>query len=1385
MVNKLTTQEGNGLRRLLIMFAAVVGLTMSLDAAAEVDQFSFKHITMLDGLSSNKVNNIYRDQEGFVWISTAWGLNQYDGYSMRHFLHDDTDSSSLSENNVQWVRDIAGERLLVKMFRHFAIFDKHTEKFEDVTDAIFREVGPMPHESVVMVDSENNIWIAQGAKCMVYSTTDNTFLQNDIGNYTGGNGITDMTQCGDLRMAVYGDGTIAEFGGDLNTKYAELQHYSTPLENEPEGKHKLLVDHIGNIWVSTDNVYGVWRMDKMTNTWTHLTYSKEGKIRVPDFVISGMVEDTDGRIWIASDHGGINVIDQEQGVTYEIRSRKNDSRSLASDGVNCITADSQGCIWLGDVSLGVSVYAEPMFKFQIDDLSIDQVDRDFVAQVNCIAEDTEGHVWYGTDKFGVLRIDEKTGEQRLFRANANDASALSSDIIVGLCPDNTGGMWIGTYLGGLCHWNGSRFERYKGRSDVAPAAAFENIWTACYDPAGNFYVGSLGKGIAVRNAATGQWKQYIHDPEGKTNGLTSDFVMKIVCLKDGRMMIGTSEGVCVLDGATGAFSDTKWDPVLSSRVVDLFCDSRGQAWVCSENGVHVLDGKDFHVLTTLDHTSGLLTDMAMSVMEDARREVWVATTYGITNVDLKRGASGDSIEVKTYHYNEQDGFISGSVNERSICRLKSGKMVVGRYNGINSFVPENIRYNNEVPVVHITGLSVLGHKVGIGEEIEGHALLDEALTYKERIELPYGVNMFNIVFSTLSNILPEKVTYNYKLEGLSDKWITTKQNNVRFTNLTPGTYTFRIGATNCDGLASKGETTLQITVLPPWWRTVWAYLLYALLIVGIVFFAIKHIRDRDRAKFRLQQILDEVEHQKEVDDMKLRFFTNVSHELRTPLSLIISPLENILDNMPATDANHQRLELIHRNSQKLLSMVNQLLDFRKTEQGGMTLNLSEGDLVGFLRMQSEQFATLANRAISFSFVSTENSIFMKFDEDKMGKIITNLLSNAYKFTEDGGKVNVSVSLTGDGFQAVVKVTDTGIGIADEHKGHIFERFYQVPSQDASVVGTGIGLHLVKEFVQMHNGSIDVGDNLGGGTVMTVLLPVSRLSKSDEALAAAKTYKSAMPAVMPELPSDKSEEEDEEEVSGGGKPKILIVDDNADFLTILKDSLMENFDISEAKNGQEALDVIAQNMPDMVITDVMMPVMDGNELCKRIKTDINTSHIPVIMLTAKTAEEHRVEGLENGADDYLTKPFNPRILRLKGERLIELGRRRQETFKTQLDPEPSQITITPLDEQLISKAIAYVEQNIASPDLSVEDLSRHLGMSRVHLYKKLMSITGRPPIEFIRVIRLKRASQMLKDPQQNVADVAYAVGFNNPKYFSKYFKEEFGVLPSRYGKEGES
>lgn len=607
---------------------------------------------------------------------------------------------------------------------------------------------------------------------------------------------------------------------------------------------------------------------------------------------------------------------------------------------------------------------------------------------------------------------------------------------------------------------------------------------------------------------------------------------------------------------------------------------------------------------------------------------------------------------------------------------------------------------------------------------------------------------------------------------------------VTYTNLAPGTYILRVKATNSDGYAGTEEASLKIVILPPFWMTPWAYIVYALLIVGVVFFSLYVVQRRERNKFRIRQIEEDAKKKEELSQMKFRFFTNVSHELRTPLTLIISPMESMMKEI--TDEKlHGKLQLMYRNAQRLLNLVNQLLDFRKNEMAGLHLTLSEGDIVAYVRSICTSFLMLSEKKhVHLTFFSAMESLNMSFDEDKIGKVVMNLLSNAFKFTPDGGRVDVALEMSKEmSGRLLIKVSDTGVGIRDEDKERIFERFYQVEQEEPEhqSTGSGIGLSLVRDFVTLHEGTVRVVDNVGSGSVFLVELPVKHIRVSPPKPAPlteeVEEHEELLPgmeeeALSVDLLDDMEDNEDEKE-----KPLALIVDDNEDLVAFMKDSLSLYFRIQSASNGREAWQKISELMPDIIVSDVMMPEMDGNELCRWVKTDKRTSDIPMILLTARQAVEDKVEGLTIGADDYVTKPFNVEILILRMRKLIDLSKKRK--AKSLIDPEPSEIAITSLDEKLVENAIKYVEANIGRCDLSVEELSRGLGMSRVHLYKKLLQITGKTPIEFIRVIRLKRAAQMLRESQQNVSEIAYQLGFNNPKYFSKYFKDEFGVLPSVY------
>lgn len=670
--------------------------------------------------------------------------------------------------------------------------------------------------------------------------------------------------------------------------------------------------------------------------------------------------------------------------------------------------------------------------------------------------------------------------------------------------------------------------------------------------------------------------------------------------------------------------------------------------------------------------------------------------------------------------------------------------------------------------------------VKVGQSYGGRVLIKKELNDVENVEFDYKQNIFSVSFASDNYNLPEKTQYMYKLEGFNNDWLTLPVgvHNVTFTNLAPGKYVLRVKAINSDGYVGIKEATLGIVVNPPFWMSWWAYLLYAAGLVVVLFLARYRMLKREREKFHLQQIENEVAKNEEINNMKFRFFTNVSHELRTPLTLIISPLEGMLKET-TDELQSTRLQLMYRNAQRLLHLVNQLLDFRKGEMSTHQLSLSEGDIISYVHSVCNSFLLMADKKhIQFSFFSGIDTFSMAFDADKVGKIVMNLLSNAFKFTPEGGRVTVMIEhVTGTPDTLEIKIADTGIGISDVDKEHIFDRFYQADHKGVEeTTGNGIGLSLVRDFVTLHEGEVKVFDNIGTGSVFVIQFPVKHVETQVQ-----------LPEETGMSVGDEEDREMKEEVreETGRKdfPLLLVVDDNEDFRIFMRYSLELQYRVKLAVNGNEAWEMMQEELPDLVISDVMMPQMDGNELCRLIKQDKRIAHIPVILLTARQNTEAKLEGLQTGADDYVTKPFNMTILVLRIRKLIELSRYHRVT-QGMIDPAPSEIVITSLDEKLIEKAIKYVEDNMSRTELSVEELSRELGMSRVHLYKKLLQITGKTPIEFIRVIRLKRAAQLLRESQLHVSEVAFEVGFNNPKYFSRYFKDEFGVLPSVYQeKEG--
>ena len=1319
--------------------------------------YQFKHLEVSDGLSNNSVNTICKDRDGFMWFGTTTGLNRYDGYTFKIYQHAENDPGSLPDNYITDIVEMPDGRFWVNTGRGYVLFDKEQDCFiTDVTGFMKNlESGGVPEQ--VFVDREGNTCLSvAGEGCYRYKEGGKRLFFSYVEHSLPEHGVTQIAECSDGLLLIYNTGLLVCLDRAtlaIKWKSDEIKKYI------PAGKtieFSLFVDRDNCIWAYS--LMGIWAYDCGTKSWrTDLTAIWSSR---PDVIIHAVAQDIEGRIWVGKDYDGIDVLEKETGKVTSLVAHDDNGRSLPHNTIYDLYADRDGIMWVGTYKKGVSYYSESIFKFNMYEWG----------DITCIEQADENKLWLGTNDHGILLWNRFTGKAEPFW---RDAEGQLPNPVVSMLKSKDGKLWVGTFNGGLYCMNGSQVRSYK--EGAGNALASNNVWALVEDDKGRIWIASLGGGLQCLEPSSGTFETYTSN----NSALLENNVTSLCWGDDNTLFFGTaSQGVGMMDMRTREIKKVQGQSgsmkMSNDAVNHVYKDSRGLIWIATREGLNVYDVRR-HLFLDLSPVAEAKGSFIAAITEDQERNMWVSTSRKVIRVTVASDGKGSYL-FDSRAYNSEDGLQNCDFNQRSIKTLHNGIIAIGGLYGVNVFAPDHIRYNKMLPNVMFTGLSLFDEAVKVGQSYGGRVLIEKELNDVENVEFDYKQNIFSVSFASDNYNLPEKTQYMYKLEGFNNDWLTLPLgvHNVTFTNLAPGKYVLRVKAINSDGYVGMKEATLGIVVNPPFWMSWWAYLLYAIGLVVVLFLARYRMLKREREKFHLQQIENEVAKNEEINNMKFRFFTNVSHELRTPLTLIISPLEGMLKET-TDELQSTRLQLMYRNAQRLLHLVNQLLDFRKGEMSTHQLSLSEGDIISYVHSVCNSFLLMADKKhIQFSFFSGIDTFSMAFDADKVGKIVMNLLSNAFKFTPEGGRVTVMIEhVAGTPDMLEIKIADTGIGISDVDKEHIFERFYQADHKGVEeTTGNGIGLSLVRDFVTLHEGEVKVFDNIGTGSVFVIQFPVKHVETQVQ--------------LPPETGISIGEEEDKEikeETERKDFPLLLIVDDNEDFRIFMRYSLELQYRVKLAVNGNEAWEMMQEELPDLVISDVMMPQMDGNELCRLIKQDKRTAHIPVILLTARQNTEAKLEGLQTGADDYVTKPFNMTILVLRIRKLIELSRYHRVT-QGMIDPAPSEIVITSLDEKLIEKAIKYVEDNMSRTELSVEELSRELGMSRVHLYKKLLQITGKTPIEFIRVIRLKRAAQLLRESQLHVSEVAFEVGFNNPKYFSRYFKDEFGVLPSVYQeKEG--
>jgi signal transduction histidine kinase/ligand-binding sensor domain-containing protein/DNA-binding response OmpR family regulator len=1371
------------IRLFLLILVIIKGMH---PVTAQPAQYRFNTIGLNRGLSNSRIGAITKDHQGFLWFGTASGLNRFDGYDFKVFQHREGDTTTINDSFIDKVIPGPSNSLWVYTPKGWNIYDPATEKFLSRARPFLQQIG-MPHEwfKTISSDQKGNYWFifpGEGVYRYNDSSAKTVFFNSNSGQiplYSNNVSSIVFDQEGNLWI-VYSEGVL-EKRTAANEKL--LLRKKIPAETSGALQYQLFADNENEIWIYVPaQKHGAWWYRPSTDSFLRLD-NRSVQFTLNNDIVNGVIQDDHGNIWIATDHGGVNLIDKKKNAIRYLYSNPASDGLSSGSAIQSIFKDDIGTIWMGTFKSGIYYFNESKSSFL--HFKNDITDKKSLPfnDVNCFAEDKKGNLWIGTNGNGLLYFDRTSNTYHQFRNNTSDNSSISSNVVSSLYIDKENKLWIGTYFGGLNCFDGNKFTRYKHIDQDTFSLSDDSVWEIFEDSQGRLWIGTLTNGLQLFDRKKKEFisYRYPHAFNFSVNAIIED--------QKGNIWAGGTAGIELYDKNAKLVKrfthvDGDSNSLSNTTVLDIVESPDGLIWIGTRDGLNLYDpGSDqfsrFRVEDGLPHNT------ILRIIQDRQHNLWLSTPNRLSNVIVNR--KGGKLTLAFRNYDETDGLQGRVFNDDAAFITRAGELVFGGSNGFNIFMPPAVSERKQQAPLVFTDLQLFNNSVRVGEEYDGRVILQESISLTKELVLNHDQNAFAIHFADLNYLDAGKVHYSYRLEGLHDTWINADVNNrkISFTGLKPGTYHLSVRAKDENGIWLTGSADLKIRILPPFWASSWAFGLYGALIIAGLLFARYRILRSERIKVRKEQQDLETRRQHELDAMKVHFFTNVSHELKTPLALIITPVEKLL-KQPSPEGEQRHFQLIHRNAKRLLNMVDELLDFRKLEMGELKLHKKTDDVFRFCRDVFDSFSDIAERKnIHFSFHDQGEELLMSFDPDKLERILFNLLSNAFKFTPEGGNVSLHLKqVTRDGKSFLeIKVSDTGIGIPDDKLEKIFERFFQNQLPGSMInQGSGIGLSISKEFVRLHGGTIHAESVLNEGSDFIVLLPVTL--PAEEAISKVKPELLAVPStveaeeklqsgigITPELSVQKS---------SGLKKTVLLVEDNEDYRFYIKDNLKEYFKVVEASNGREGWQKALSEHPDLIVSDLNMPELSGIELCSKLRTDKRTSFIPFILLTVVSSEFSQLKGLETGANDYITKPFNVELLISKIRNLMAQQDKFRETYQKQVSVTATEpVLVAETDTEFVQKALAFIEKNISNPELSVQELSRELLLGRATLYRKLFELTGQTPVEFIRSIRLQRAQKLLEAGKLTVAEIAYEVGFNDPKYFTKVFKEAFGQTPTAY------
>lgn len=1338
-------------------------------------------LSTMNGLPTDEVKQVYQDKDGYIWIATGDGLCRYDGYQLKTYKTNLYTPDLLSSNKLTTVAEDGDHNLWIGTTNGLNVLNKITGEIRRI------DANKLANNNIqtILTTKKNEVWIGTANGLNKFNADNDSFTYYDNANTNyrlRGNDIKTLIEDtkGNIWIGTWNEG-ITRYDPSTNI------FYPYPKINASNSAHVIFEDNQHNIWVGSWG-YGLFRLENPyipeKTKYINYRHNKNDVGSLSDNIVYALSQDLNtNTIWVGT-RSGLSILNDNMNTSSFTNHLPNQSEQfLLYNEVNSILRDNSGLMWLGTLGGGVSLVNTQRVIFNLNQLN-EVKNKISSNSVRSIFIDNNGIYWMGIGSYGLVSYDTDKNKYTFYEDHSDfGENPINSTVYSTIQPYNTNSYWVGTYGQGIFIYNPA-LPNNKVRNirvNTHPWLSNDCVYYLKEDSNHSIWIGTTD-GISIYNPKTNKGVSYPYLGQ-EVNGTKHYAVFDIEESDENTIWLATGEdGVFKVDknpissDVSNFYRYSVENKKLNNNNVQcLYKDRQGRLWLGSEGGGLNLYDTSKDAFISVQQKYNIPGDIVYNIMEDDKGDLWLGTNAGLITLKFSSDSTSNN-RLLTRQYTITDGLQDNSFNRNAIFKSNKGELYFGGHKGFNHFYPSALHEKHLISPIVITDIKIFNKSLEMLDKKLRNKISGNAPGYTKKITLPYNYNNFSIEFATLGYSTSMQSKYAYMLSEFDIEWQYTDATRrfASYNNLKNGTYYFYLKSSNENGEWNQTER-LQVVIFPPPWLTWWAFLIYFILVISAVYFGFKIAR----SKLLLQNAIRvrDVEKQKieELNHAKLQFFTNITHEFLTPLTILSASVDELRIISPQ---NNEFYAVMSNNINRLIRLLQQILEFRKAEAGSLKLKVSKGDIADFVKAGVDSFKPLIKKnKMHFSLLCDPESIIGYFDKDKLDKMLFNLLSNASKYNKPGGFIQVNVCYdSDDNNKVIISVKDNGEGIPPLAIKGLFKRFYEGDYRRFNTIGTGIGLSLTKDLVELHKGEISVESEVGVGTIFYIKLPIIQECYTEDEI---DNYPYLPKTILSDtFENDENDENDEPEALKDYS--LLLIDDNEELLHLMVKLLSREYNIFTAKNGKEGIDILETEYIDLAISDIMMPEMDGIEFCQHVKNKFEISHVPIILLTAKTKEEDRIEAYDSGADGFISKPFNLNVLHSKIKNLLKSKERTAQEFKKQFTFEVKDMNFTSMDEEFLNRAVECVNMHIDDTNFDQQHFANALNISKSTLYKKLKSLTGLNTSSFIRNIRLKIACKIIDEKKKiRISELAYAVGFNDPKYFSSCFKKEFGLIPSEY------